>query len=149
MAILYHIRPKDDGYHVLGRSMTGKHYLINKDYLGLRWQGEFVFGNEIEAQEYINKYNLEGYKPEQFWRSDDTLTRDYKPILSKLNILLTLPCPDCGHTLRSMVTVGADESDSGFSESLYHCENDDCGSDFNLCRDANGKFIKMERYFFG
>jgi DNA-directed RNA polymerase subunit RPC12/RpoP len=58
-------------------------------------------------------------------------------------------CPDCGGRLKWMVTVGADESISSMSESLYHCENDNCGSDFNIRKDENGRFINMERYYFG
>lgn len=72
-------------------------------------------------------------------------------MFTKTNIKIKRPiyCPDCGSKLKCMCTIGAGESTSGFSESLYHCENDDCTNDFNIVRDADGRFIKMTRYFWG
>ena len=157
MPTLYHIKPKNDGYHILGRSMVGEHFLISKDSKDIGWKGELIFKSKKEAQEYIDTHNLSNeYIPEKFWRIDreykmPKLAKEAREMLNKANITIKRPvyCPDCGNELKWMVTVSTDESASGMSESLYHCDNDNCGSDFNLCRDANGNFIKMERYFFG
>ena len=157
MPTLYHIKPNNDGYHILGCSMTGNYFLINKDSSDISWKGELIFKTEEEAQEYIDTHNLtKDYMPEKFWLAKRTyqepdIIKEAREMLAKANIKIKRPmyCPDCGNELKWMVTVSTDESASGMSESLYHCDNDNCGSDFNLCRDANGKFIKMERYFFG
>lgn len=55
-------------------------------------------------------------------------------------------CPDCGSKLKCIYTG---ESTSNFSESIYHCENDDCANDFNIVRDVNDRFVKMTRHFWG
>lgn len=157
MPTLYHIKPKNDGYHILGRSMTGEYFLISKDSRIDGWKGELIFKSEEDAQEYIDTHNLtDEYIPEKFWRLErayktPSLIKEAREMLAKANITIKRPiyCPDCGNELKWMVTVGTDESASGMSESLYHCDNDNCGSDFNICRDADGKFIKMERHYFG
>lgn len=64
-----------------------------------------------------------------------------------MKILLT--CPDCGYTLRAICTVGADESCTGTSDTLYYCTNEECMSDFEVSRDEEGRFIKMIRRFWG
>ena len=148
MLSLYHIVPKDDGCHFLARGLTGNHFLIRKDSKETEWKGELTFDTEDEAQEYINNNNLEGYVPEEFWRNKKYHEK-IKNITPKLDILPILHCPDCGHTLRWMCAVGADESVSGYAETLYHCTNDECMSDFEVTRFSDGKFIKMTRHFWG
>ena len=157
MPTLYHIKPKNDGYHILGRSMTGEYFLISKNSKNIGWRGELIFKNEKEAQEYIDTHNLtEDYAPEKFWR----LEQDYKApdiieearmMFAKANITIKRPiyCPDCGSELRCMATVGIDESDSGFAETLYQCTNEECMKDFSVARDYEGNFINMLRHFWG
>lgn len=149
MLTLYHIVPKGDGYNILGCGKAGNYFLISKETKGMNWKGELVFKSEEEAQEYITTNSLVDYKPEKFWRCENPPKNRHKPIITKLDILPILHCPDCGYTLRSMVTVGADESASGYSETLYHCTNDECMSDFEVTRFNDGKFIKMTRHFWG
>ena len=62
---------------------------------------------------------------------------------------ITSQCKNCGSELRCMVTVGTDESDSGFAETLYHCTNEECMKDFSVARDYEGNFINMLRHFWG
>ena len=157
MPTLYHIKPKNDGYHILGCSMTGNYFLINKDSSDIGRQGELIFKTEEDAQEYIDTHNLtKDYMPEKFWRAERTyqepdIIKEAREMFAKANIKIkrSVYCPDCSSKLKCMCTVGADESTSGFSESLYHCENDDCANDFNIVRDADGRFIKMTRHFWG
>jgi hypothetical protein len=155
MPTLYHIKPNNDGYHILGCSMTGNYFLINKDSSDIGWRGELIFKSEEETQKYIDTHNLtKDYMPEKFWRAEPTYQepdaiKEAREMLAKANIKIKKPmcCPDCGHSLRCMCTVGADESHSHFSESLYHCEN--CLCDYNIVRDADGRFVKMTRHFWG
>lgn len=157
MPTLYHIKPKNDGYYILGRSMTGEHFLVSKDSKDIGWKGELIFKSEKEAQEYIDAHNLSNeYVPEKFWRIDrdykmPNLAKEAREMLNKANITIKRPmyCPDCGSELRCMVTVGTDESDSGFAETLYHCTNEECMKDFSVARDYEGNFINMLRHFWG
>lgn len=145
MPTLYSIKPKGDGYHTLGRNLIGDFILIDKssDYVDI--QGALTFNTQEEAQDFIDKNNLsENYEPEKFWRSEK-----HHEEIQRLIKTPIMYCPDCGHSLRAMCTVGADENASGFSETLYHCENDKCMLDFNVVRDADGRFIKMTRHFWG
>lgn len=41
-----------------------------------------------------------------------------------------MKCPECGAKLKWRVTVGADETVSGLTESLYSCE--ECGYDWQV-----------------
>lgn len=71
MLTLYNIKPKNDGYHILGCSMTGNYFLIDKDSSNIDKQGELIFKTKEEAQEYIDTHNLtEDYMPEKFWRAE-------------------------------------------------------------------------------
>lgn len=157
MPTLYHIKPKDNGYHILGRSMTGEYFLIRKDSNIKGWKGELIFKSEKEAQEYINIHNLSNeYIPENFWHLEciyrmPSLTEEAREMLAKANVKIQRPiyCPDCDSELKCMSTIGADKSISGFSESLYHCESDDCANDFTIVRDTDGRFVKMTRHFWG
>lgn len=149
MPTLYTIVPKNDGYNILGRGKAGNFFLINKLSKGISWKGELVFKTEKEAQDFIDEHGLVDYEPEKFWRCDNPPKNRHKPITTKLDILPILHCPDCGHSLRWMVAVGADESVSGYAETLYHCTNDECMSDFEVTRFSDGRFIKMTRHFWG
>ena len=149
MSTLYHIAPKNDGYHILARGKAGNYFLISKESKGMNWKGELVFKTEEEAQKYIETNSLEDYRPEKFWRIDNPPKKRHKPMTTKLDILPILHCPDCGHSLRWMCAVGADESVSGYAETLYHCTNDECMSDFEVTRFSDGKFIQMVRHFWG
>ena len=154
MPILYSIKPKGDGYHILGCTLAGKFFLIRKDNDKIGWKGELTFKNIDEANEFIAKYNLsEEYEPEEFFRNDKYHNEEQfieiQKYINNIKSKTLMYCPDCGHSLRCMCIVGADESASGFSESLYHCENNDCANDFNIVRDADGRFVKMTRHFWG
>ena len=156
MPTLYHIKPKNDGYHILGRSMTGEYLLISKTLKGDRWKGELIFKNEKEAQEYIDTHNLaDEYIPEKFWRLEHTykepnIIKETRKMFANANIKIKRPiyCPDCGSELKCMVSVGVDESNSGFAETLYHCTNEECMKKFSVARDYEGNFINMLRYYF-
>ena len=141
MPTLYSIVPKNDGYQVLGKR-GNQHCLIHKATKPGEKADMLVFSTEESAMDYIVSNKLEDYTAEAFWRSEN-----YDALMEYQLVLLH--CPDCGYTLKSMVTVGADESASGCSETLYHCTNEDCESDFSVTRDANGRFIKMTRHFWG
>lgn len=148
MKALYHIVPKNDGYHFLARSLIGNHYLISKMEKEITWKGELIFNSAKEAQEYIDLYkDLKDYVPEKFWKNSKYIDKSQITKVSKLKITPIIYCPDCGHNLHCMCTVGADESQSHFTESLYHCEN--CLYDYNLLRDNKGNFVKMTRHFWG
>lgn len=60
---------------------------------------------------------------------------------------MKLICPNCGKKTKVMCVMGADESVSGLTERLHHCEN--CDSDWeSIMNDETGE-VKVERYFFG
>lgn len=148
MKTLYHIVPKNDGYHFLARSLIGNHYLVSKMRKEITWEGELIFNSAKEAQEYINLHeDLKDYIPEKFWRNPKYVDESQITKTSKLKITPMMCCPDCGYSLRCMCTVGADESHSHFTESLYHCEH--CLCDYNIVRDSKGNFVKMTRHFWG
>lgn len=154
MISLYSIKPKGDGYHILGCTLAGEFYLIRKDNDKIGWKGELTFKTEEEAKDFIIKHNLDkDYEVEEFWKNEkyhnEEQRADIQKYMTNIQFRPMMYCPDCGHSLRCMCTVGADESTSGFSESLYHCENDDCANDFNIVRDADGRFVKMTRHFWG
>ena len=132
----YHIVPKNNGYFMLGK-FDNYFTLVPKH----RANGtELVFDTEQEAQAYIDRYVFTSMCiPERFSSSGK----------GNIEVRMQYHCPDCGYPLRCMCTIGADESASGFSESLYHCENYDCANDFNIVRDADGRFVKMTRHFWG
>lgn len=46
-----------------------------------------------------------------------------------------------------MCVLGADESVSGLTERLHHCEN--CDSDWESITNEKTGEVKVERYFFG
>ena len=146
---LYNIVPINDGFHVLGRSKVGEFFLISKNTNDLFRKGELIFYTEEDAQRFIDENNLENYQPEEFWRADNYV--EGLEIIKFPNIKTnkTLTCPDCGYPLRWMCAVGADESMSGYAETLYYCTNDECMSDFEVTRFSDGKFIKMVRHFWG
>lgn len=156
MPTLYHIKPKNDGYHILGQSMTGEYFLISKTLKGDSWKGELIFKNEKEAQEYIDTHNLaDEYIPEKFWRlehiyKEPNIVKETRKMFANANIKIKRPiyCPDCGSELKCMVSVGIDESDSGFAETLYHCTNEECMKKFSVARDYEGNFVNMLRYYF-
>ena len=148
MKTLYHIVPKNDGYHFLACSLVGKHYLVSKMEKENTWAGELIFNSVEEAQEYIDLHeDLKDYIPEKFWKNFKYIDKSQITKTSKLKITPMMYCPDCGHSLRCMCTIGADESHSQFTESLYHCEN--CLCDYNIARDSKGNFVKMTRHFWG
>ena len=39
-----------------------------------------------------------------------------------------MKCRECGTKLKCMVSLGADETSSGYTEELWHCEH--CGNDY-------------------
>ena len=152
MPTLYSIKPKGDGYHILGCTLAGKFYLIRKDDITVGWKGELTFKSKEDADEFIEKHKLgEEYEAEKFWRNDkyhnEAQRVDIQKHMDNIKITSMIYCPDCGHSLRCMCTVGADESHSYFTESLYHCEN--CLCDYSIARDTKGNFIKMTRHFWG
>ena len=153
MPKLYHIKPKGDGYHILGHTLTGEYYLVNKETMETGWRGQLIFNTIEEAQEYIDKHNLtDNYIPEEYWRSDRTynlspISKKTREILNKANIIIKKPliCPDCGYDLKYINTIGADETQTNFTESLYHCEK--CLRDYSIVKDADNCFVKMTRHF--
>ena len=148
MPTLYAIKPKNDGYYTLGYNLAGQFFLIKKDNYDTSYMNEITFHTLDEANEFINKYNLnEKYEPEEFWVNEEYYTKKIQKELDNIISNLIIHCPDCGHSLRCMCTVGADESHSQFTESLYHCEN--CLCDYNIARDSKGNFVKMTRHFWG
>ena len=58
-------------------------------------------------------------------------------------------CLICNSPLKSMCSVGADMSASGYTETLASCTNDDCALDWNIQTTREGKVVKIEQYFFG
>ena len=149
MPTLYSIKPKGDGYHTLGRNLIGDFILIDKSTKYVDARGVLTFDTQEEAQKFIDTHNLsEEYEPEKFWRSEKH-HEEVQQLIKDIKITPIMYCPDCGHSLRAMCTVGADESASGFSETLYHCENNSCMLDFNVIRDSEGRFVKMTRHFWG
>ena len=146
---LYNIVPINDGFHILGRSKVGEFFLISKNTNDLFRRGELIFYTKEDAQKFIDDNNLENYQPEEFWRAEKYMAGLEIIQFPNIKTHRILTCPECGHSLHCMCTVGANESISGFSESLYHCKNDDCANDFNVIRDADGRFVKMTRHFWG
>lgn len=156
MPTLYHIKPKGDGYHILGCTLAGKFFLIDKSTNTINPKGKLIFKNIEDAQKFIAKYDLtKQYEPEKFWYSEEVYTDEdnikMENFINKINVKFetVISCPDCGHSLRCMITTGADKTKSKMSESLYHCENNNCANDFNIVRDADGRFVKMTRHFWG
>ena len=59
-------------------------------------------------------------------------------------------CPECGSLLCTMWVLGADESFSGTTERVGHCQNPDCDLDWKTYHSADGlKLLDIERYYFG
>lgn len=55
-------------------------------------------------------------------------------------------CPECGHPLNCMVSLGSYETVSGCEERLYSCNN--CGSAWNEITTKDGE-TDLKRHFFG
>lgn len=62
-------------------------------------------------------------------------------------MMMQLNCPNCGSETKVMVVTGADESVSGLTERLHHCEH--CDSDWESTTDDATGAVKVKRYFFG
>ena len=64
-----------------------------------------------------------------------------------------MKCPECGAKLKWMVTVGADESNTGLTEELYTCE--ECGCDWQISsKDVwffgwRKKYLSIKRKYWG
>ena len=62
-------------------------------------------------------------------------------------MMMQFDCPICGNKTKVMVVIGADESMSGLTERLHHCEN--CDSDWESTTNDETGEVKVKRYFFG
>ena len=58
-----------------------------------------------------------------------------------------LKCPNCGHELRVMCVIGADRSNSGYTERWCHCE--ECCQDWETYRDKKLKKHIILKKFWG
>ena len=64
-----------------------------------------------------------------------------------------MKCPNCGHALKWMACVGADESVSGYTEDLWTCEH--CDKDWETqAKDVwffgwRKKYLGIKRKFWG
>lgn len=56
-------------------------------------------------------------------------------------------CPECGGKLTTMCVIGADQSNSGFTERWKNCEQ--CTSDWETYYDESTKTEVIKRHFWG
>ena len=69
MPTLFHIVPRQDGYHYLGIDDSGNHILISKREKDYRTT--LLFKTEEEATAYINKsLDPNEYKAEEIWLNE-------------------------------------------------------------------------------
>lgn len=58
-----------------------------------------------------------------------------------------LICPNCGNKTKTMWVIGSDESVSGLTQRVHHCEY--CDSDWESMTNEVTNEVKVQRYFFG
>ena len=65
----------------------------------------------------------------------------------QFDVVNATPCPECGGKLTTMCVIGADQSNSGFTERWKNCDN--CTSDWETYYDeGTGKEV-IKRHFWG
>lgn len=89
-----------------------------------------LFPNERSAQLYIEATNMTAYHPEK------VLSSEYV-------------CPACGSELLIHWIEGADRTQSGMTERVCSCWNDECALEWRIYHTADGEFVKIERFFCG
>lgn len=111
---------KDDKYVSIHKGKSP-----NKDYRPL------IFLTAEGAMDWAkNKGMEEFYTPEEIWVSE-------------------FVCPTCGEPLIIHWVEGADRTQSGMTERVCSCWNDECALEWRTYHTADGEFIKIERFFCG
>ena len=132
MKTLWHIRPINDGYTVIGERYTDKgkkeFYTINKAD-----KNSYCYCLMFLSQEDADNFIKENMNPNEYISEWILINEDYL-------------CPTCGFPL---IVEWYSELSNGNTEDVCHCTNEDCGADWTITRDENYSVINKERFFFG